>query len=386
MTRVFYFDAIEVPLRLMEFEGTKKVLFIASHRPNRSPSQRFRFEQYFNFLNENGIESELSFIINEEDDKYLYKRGFFLRKLNILIRSILIRKSNLKNLKKFDVIFIQREALMVGSAYFEKKIKKFGIPIIYDFDDSIWILDTSEGNKKLEWLKKPDKTKEIISLSDLIIAGNKYLSEYALQFNKNVIIIPTTVDTVKFYPNHLMRNMDKIVIGWSGSITTIKHFNFLLPVLKKLKEKYGEKIIFRVIGDDSYINNELGIRGEKWNSETEVEVLNSFDIGIMPLPNDKWAKGKCGLKGLTYMALEIPTIMSPVGVNAEIINNGVNGFLADDEHDWFNLICTLIENKALREKIGKEARKTVEDKYSVNANKEKYLNAIRGILASRKKN
>ena len=370
----------------MEFEGTKKVLFIASHRPNRSPSQRFRFEQYFNFLNENGIESELSFIINEEDDNYLYRRGLFLRKLNILIRSILIRKSNLKNLKNFDVIFIQREALMIGSAYFEKKIKKFGIPIIYDFDDSIWILDTSEGNKKLEWLKKPDKTKEIISLSDLIIAGNKYLSEYALQFNKNVIIIPTTVDTVKFYPNHLMRNMDKIVIGWSGSITTIKHFNFLLPVLKKLMEKYGEKIIFRVIGDESYINNELGIRGEKWNSETEVEVLNSFDIGIMPLPNDKWAKGKCGLKGLTYMALEIPTIMSPVGVNAEIINNGVNGFLANDEHDWFNLICTLIENKALREKIGKEARKTVEDKYSVNANKEKYLNAIRGILASRTKN
>ena len=361
----------------MELVGNKKVLFIASHRLNRSPSQRFRFEQYFTFFEENGITPELSFIINEEDDQILYKKGHLFKKLMILFRSIATRKNNLKKINHYDAIFIQREALMIGSIYFEKKMSESGVPVIFDFDDSIWILDTSEGNKKLEWLKKPDKTKEIIRLSNLVIAGNNYLAEYALQFNKNVLVIPTTVDTDKFYPDPSKRNNDPIVIGWSGSLTTIKHFNFVLPVLKKLKAKYGDKIFFKVIGDDSYFNEELKIRGEKWNAETEVEVLNSFDIGIMPLPEDKWAKGKCGLKGLSYMALEIPTIMSPVGVNSEIIKNGLNGFLADEQEQWLEYLGLLIENRSLRENIGREARKTVINNYSVIANRERYLSIIK---------
>jgi glycosyltransferase involved in cell wall biosynthesis len=275
---------------------------------------------------------------------------------------------------------VQREALMIGSSFFEKRIKKSKAKLIYDFDDAIWKLDTSDANKKFEWLKNPNKTKEIISVADLIIAGNNYLMNYALQYNSEVKLIPTTIDTTFHKPEIKNKQSDVITIGWSGSKTTIKHFESAIPVLIKIKEKYGERVDFKVMGDASFSHKDLQINGIEWTHETEVSIINSFDIGIMPLPEDDWAKGKCGLKGLSYMSCAIPTIMSPVGVNAEIIQHGENGFLAEKEEEWLKYLSLLIENPELRKKLGEAARKSVEHKYSVEANKHLYLQAIQQVL------
>ena len=129
-----------------------------------------------------------------------------------------------------------------------------------------------------------------------------------------------------------------------------------------------------MIRDPNYSFKPLGIQGQKWSSGTEVEDLQSINIGIMPLPDIEWTRGKCGLKGLQYMGLAIPTVMSPVGVNTEIITHGVNGFLASSKEEWINCLSKLIESAELRKKLGDAGRKTVEELYSVNANKEKYLN------------
>jgi glycosyltransferase involved in cell wall biosynthesis len=360
-----------------------RVLFIASHRPDRSPSQRFRFEQYFSWLNENGFETELSPIITEKDDQIFYKPGNFFGKLGILLRSWSTRRADKRNFKKYDIVFVQREAMMVGSTYFEKKIKSSGAKFVFDFDDSIWLMDTSAGNKKWEWLKNPEKTSKNVSYADLVFAGNNYLADYARKFNKNVVVIPTTIDTGKFFPDHSKKMDDKIVIGWSGSITTIKHFEYALNYLSRIKKKYGDKVELKVVGDETYFNSELNIRGIKWSSDDEVKTLNTFDIGIMPLPDDEWAKGKCGLKGLSYMSLEIPTIMSPVGVNTEIIDHGVNGFLASTTEEWVDAIEKLIEQPELRKTIGVKARKTVLEKYSVESQKNNYLRYFREVLNSK---
>jgi glycosyltransferase involved in cell wall biosynthesis len=355
-----------------------KILFIANHRPNRSPSQRFRFEQYLSFLNQKDWDYDFSYLISEKADSIFYKKGHFFQKMGILLNSFFIRWRNVMNASSYDIIFIQREAFITGTTFFEKKFSKSKAKIIFDFDDSIWLSNVSDANKKWNWLKNSNKTKEIIAVADLVFAGNQYLADYAKQVNKNVVIVPTTIDTDEY--QKISSESDKICIGWSGSITTIQHFEYAIPFLKEIKKKYSNQIEIKVIGDKNYKNDELGIIGIDWNKNDEIKELSSFDIGIMPLPNDEWSSGKCGLKGLQYMALEIPTIMSPVGVNTEIIKEGINGYLAETEKDWIEKITMLIESKELRKKIGLSGRETVLNAYSIKSNKDIYLNQFNQLI------
>lgn len=356
------------------------ILFIGAHRLNRSPSQRFRFEQYFYFLKANGFECHLSPLLDEKDDKLFYSEGNFFGKVFVVAKCFLRRQKDIAKAKEYDIIFIQREAFMTGTTFFERKLKETGKKIIFDFDDAVWLPNVSEGNKKFEWLKNPSKTSQLISLFDLVIAGNNYLGDYARKFNKNVWMIPTTIDTEYHKRNSIIKKDEQICIGWTGSHTTIRHFEYAIPALQLLKEKFGNKIYFKVIGDNTYENKEIGIKGISWKLENEIADLSEIDIGIMPLPDTDWARGKCGLKALQYMALEIPCVMSPVGVNSEIVADGINGFLAKDSKEWIEKISLLIENPALRIKIGTEARRTVEDNYSVNSQKEKYLSCFKNLL------
>jgi glycosyltransferase involved in cell wall biosynthesis len=356
----------------------KKILFLANHRKDRSPGQRFRFEQYLNYLNQNGFQCELSSLLSEEDDKIFYSKGNWISKLFIFFKCFNKRLKDVRRAQQFDIVFVFREAFFTGTTYFEKRLNKLSTKVVFDFDDSIWIPNVSTANKRLEWLKNYEKTSELIQLSDLVFAGNQYLANYALMNNNNVVIIPTTIDTKEYQKIETVN--DKICIGWSGSITTIQHFEYAIPFLKKIKQKYGDNIEIKVIGDENYVNQGLDIKGIAWNKKDEIKELSSFDIGIMPLPNDEWSNGKCGLKGLQYMALEIPTIMSPVGVNTEIIQDGINGFIADEENEWIAKIVQLIESKELRTKMGKAGRRTVVENYSVDSTKEKYLDQLRRLL------
>ena len=357
-----------------------KILFIAAHRANRSPSQRYRFEQYFDFLRANDFDCELSFLINEEDDGFFYRPGHLIKKFLFTLKSAVKRLKDVMRADEFDIVFVQREAFMTGSTFFEKRLARSKAKLVYDFDDSIWLMDTSAANKKWEWMKSTKKTAEIISVSSLVFAGNQYLFEYAKKFNNNVKIIPTTIDTTVFKRKQEYKNVDKICIGWSGSITTIKHFEEASVILKKIKQKYGDTVYFKVMGDNTYKNKELNIKGITWSSDTEAEVISSCDIGILPLPDDQWVKGKCGLKGLSYMALEVPTIMSAIGVNTEIIKDGENGFLANTEEEWINKISMLVESFELRKKLGFNGRKTVIESYSTESQKNNYLHSFNELL------
>ena len=270
---------------------------------------------------------------------------------------------------------------MTGSTLFEKLFARSGAKMIFDFDDAIWHFDVSEANKRLGWLKNPSKTANIIGYAHHVIAGNEYLADYARNYNANVTVIPTTIDT-NYHQPLLLRDAAKsnICIGWTGSLTTIKHFRLAEPLLLKLKEKYGAQITFKLIGDKYYSNDLLGIKGVEWTFAREVEELRDIDIGIMPLPDDEWSKGKCGFKGLQYMAMEIPPVMSDVGMNKEIIQDGWNGFLAGEESEWMTKMSLLIENPDLRKEMGARARKAIIEKYSVLSQRDVYIDIFKKII------
>ncbi len=360
---------------------SKKILFLVAHRPGRSPGQRFRFEQYLQYLRQNGFQFDISYLIDEKDDIIFYANGRFFQKALFLFKSIQRRFADLKRARNYQLVFLYREAHMLGTSFFEKRLRRMGAKIILDFDDSIWLKDISQGNKNLSFLKRPEKTSRIISLCHTCIVGNSYLANYALKYNSRVFIIPTTIDT-KYYTPPLKTDLpNEVVIGWTGSSTTLKHFSLAVPVLRRLKLKYKDRIRFLLISDEPYQGNLEGLTFIKWKKETEVADLAQMDIGIMPLPDDSWSKGKCGFKGLQYMALKIPAVMSPVGVNNEIIIDGENGFLADSPQSWERILSGLIEDESLRKKIGERGRVTVEQAYSFASQKENYLKIFENALA-----
>jgi len=358
------------------------ILFIASHRRDRAPGQRFRFEQYFDHLGRNGFHCELSHLVTEQDDAVLYRKGHYMDKARFVHGCSRIRRADLRRSPEFDIVFIFREALMTRSTAFEKAFRKSGARIVYDFDDSIWLPNVSNANRRWAWMKDPDKTARIIALSDLVFAGNNYLADYARGHNPNVMVVPTTIDTDEYLPVPV-RNQGPVTIGWSGSITTIQHFQHALPFLRVIKDRFGDRVAFRVIGDGTYHEPSLGIQGMPWRKDTELQDLAGIDIGIMPLPDDPWARGKCGLKGLQYMGLGMPTIMSPVGVNTEIIQDGVNGYLADGTEEWVQKVATLVEDADLRRRMGGEARRTVEERYSVHTWRDRYLTIFKNLIEER---
>ena len=354
----------------------KKILFLSPYPQGIGPSQRFRFEQYLDFLSDEYNCTQKTFW-NEKSWNILFSDKSFLIKFYFLIIAFAKRKLLLFSLYKYDLIFIHREVAHIGPPIFEWIIKFiFRKKIIYDFDDAIWFLNYSNKNKISRFFKSPWKVKYICKWADAIIVGNSYLADYAEKYNKNVFVIPTTIDTN--YHKTKSINNDKLTIGWTGTLTTLKHINLILPVLKKLEKKYDFN--FLVISNENPNFDLKSFKYKKWCKETEITDLSMIDIGIMPLYNNEWEKGKCGFKGLQYMALEIPTIMSPVGVNTEIIKDDKNGFLADTENEWFEKLLLLIEDKELRMRLGKAGRQTVVEKYSVEANKHKYLKVFISVL------
>ncbi|MBL7799311.1 MAG: glycosyltransferase family 4 protein [Chitinophagales bacterium] len=354
-----------------------KILILANHRKGRSPGQRFRFEQYLDMLEQNGFEITFSNFIDETDDKNFYAPGNYFGKIGILIKNILIRTKESLFASRYDIVFIYREATMIGSSFFERWMAKSKAKLIFDYDDSIWLPNVSEGNKALAFLKRPEKTKEIISVCDVVFAGNEYLKQYALQYCKDVVVVPTTIDTSYHVPQKTQK--EKVCIGWTGTQTTIPHFLSIQKALEIVFQKYPDRVYFKLIAEKNIEIPELNLRTTLWNKQDEIAQLSEIDIGIMPLPDDQWTRGKCGFKGLQFMSLGVPTVMSPVGVNNDIIMHGENGFLASTEQEWISLLSVLIENRSLREQLGQQGKKTIETNYSVIANEQKYLDQMKRI-------
>ena len=354
-----------------------RILFIVPY-PIEGPSNRLRVSQFLPYLKENGILYKVRPFIFSGFYRILYSKGNYIKKVIFFLWSLLGRFTDIIRSLKYDIIFIHREACPLGLPFFEWAAYKFKKRIIFDFDDAIYLNNRSRSNNLIDYFKDSSKTAYIIKISDRVIAGNKFLSDFAIKFNKNVEIIPTCVDTDNYNNNDAEKRRDALTIGWIGSATTVEYLNELRNVFTGLAKKYPY-LNFKIIGGEFKINGFHAITNKRWRLEDEVLDLRSIDIGIMPMPDSDWARGKCGFKALLYMSMQIPCVCSPVGVNKEIIQDGINGFLALSEDEWIDKISHLIDDEDLRKKIGRAGRKTVEEKFSVKVNAPKYLDIIKTL-------
>ena len=350
-----------------------RLVCFVPHREDRSPSQRYRLEQFFPYFQEKGWEVVYANLLTEADDRIFYSQGHLRGKLGILLRAMRRRRRQIAALRPDDIVIVHREAFMTRGVFFEQAIRRKVRTMLFDFDDAIWHMDVSEGNRRLAWMKDPAKTARIIVMADKVIAGNDYLADYARAHNPHVEVIPTTIDVERYRPLHVPRADGAVVIGWTGSHTSMAHLRQFLPVLYRVQQQLAGRVVFRVISDRPLDAPGLAVENVRWSSATEVEDLAGLDIGIMPLPDNKWSRGKCGFKGLQYMGMGKAVVLSQVGVNSVIVQHGTNGLLASTEAEWEHHLRQLVEDAELRHRLGQAARQTVVDHWSVQAWRQRYL-------------
>lgn len=352
-----------------------KILFIIPYPLKESPSQRFRFEQYFELLTRAGYHYEVQSFLDSQNWQVFFKPGKIFQKLLALLKGSAKRLLALLKSPMYDFIFIHREAAPIGPPLYEWFAGRvFRKKIIYDFDDAIWKTDRVTESVLTKILKCRSKVGGICKWSYKVSCGNEYLREYALQFNRNSVVNPTTIDTLNLHNPalHSYDNQeDKVTIGWTGSHSTLKYLSEIENVLTKILDRY-QHVQFTIIADKKPQLN-VPFTFIKWSLASEISDLMRFDIGVMPLPNDEWSKGKCGFKILQYMALRIPAVASPVGVNAQIIIEGETGFLCTTESEWIDRLSQLIKDAALRARLGVAGRQRVIEHYSVHSNSSNFL-------------
>jgi glycosyltransferase involved in cell wall biosynthesis len=349
-------------------DGSPRILFLLPYPIGKAPSQRFRVEALLPLLDEVGFRYTLRPFMTNATWQVLYKGGSAIRKAAGILRGYLGRlKTVLWEAPHYDWVFIHREASPLGPPVFEWYLKKvLGKKIIYDFDDAIWIPNTSAQNSLAAGLKAFWKVSRICSWSHTITAGNDYLCAYARQHSKGRIVkMPTVVDTSLRYNRLKQHGEQDICVGWTGSHSTLKYLDQVKGAIAALQQELSFR--FLIIADKEPQLSPAVAEFIPWNPQTEIEDLLKIDIGIMPLTHDPWSEGKCGFKLIQYMALGIPAIASPIGVNTAIIDDAENGFLYNDEQGFTDALQALIADAGLRTRLGAAAREKIVSAFSVDA-------------------
>ena len=353
-----------------------KILFLAPYPAYESPSQRYRFEHYLDKLEAEGITYSYKPFLSKKAWLYFFKPGHYFKKTIAVIAGYLRRWGLMFTLGRYDFVYVHREAAPIGPPVFEWVISRLcRKKMIYDFDDAIWVPVVSQSNRIARFIKWPSKVASICKMSYKVSVGNRFLADFAKRFCKNVIVVPTVVDTEKTHNLMQRQEVNKPVIGWTGTLTTLKYLDLALPAIQKLQDKY--EFTFLVIANK---DPQLPVKNYKfinWKKESEIEDLLSMHIGLMPLADGDVEKGKCGFKAIQYLSLGIPAVVSPVGANTEVVENGKNGYVADTIDEWTIALEKLFTNEILRKEFGEKGRKKIEMVYSVKVTCPDFLNLFK---------
>jgi glycosyltransferase involved in cell wall biosynthesis len=359
-------------------------LLALSPIPEEGAGCRFRIVQYIPSLEAAGFEVTLSTLFTRDFFRLVYQPGRYASK-SIAFAGLAARHlASLTRVTQYDLVFLYREVLPIGPAIAEQMIgRRARPPMVFDFDDAIFLPNVSDANRLIAALKVPGKVARIIGASDRVIAGNDYLASYARRFNSDVVTIPTSVDTTRFVPRPAGATTTpsdrRPIVGWIGSPTTTHYLQMLVPVLQRVHARVP--FTLRVSGAGQPVECPgVPVENVAWSLDREVDLFNTCDVGVYPLPDDEWAKGKCGFKAIQFMACGVPVVAAAVGVNRDIIEDGVNGFLASTADAWVEKLERLLSDAALRARFAAAGRRTIEARYAVAVNGPRLAAALREVV------
>ena len=338
-------------------------------------STRQRFLQAVPYLAQQGIALEIAPLFDNAYLALLFNKG--KRHKLKMVMAYLQRAKALLRCRDYDFIFVQYELFPYLPGWFEKALRRTAKPVFYDMDDAIFHQYDNHPRPIIRKLLG-NKLVPLLQHSDIAFCGNAYLQTYVAQYCARTEIIPTTVDTTIFIPpEHKIVNKPP-VLGWIGSPST---WDYCLPLLDMISQLADTlQLSALIIGAGHKAQPRTNFEFADWVEQNEVMDIQRMDIGIMPIPDEPWARGKCGYKLIQYMACGIPVIASPVGVNTDIVQHGVNGFLASTPSEWRDAIEQLLRDPALRQRMGEAGRKTVEERYSIQVHGPRLAHFIRERL------
>lgn len=362
-------------------EPVKTILALTRYGP-MGASSRVRFALYEDLLREGGYTLTASPFFDDAYLQNLYAGGG--RPLRHVAGAFGRRLAALRKARNFDLLWIEKDLLPFAPGLFERLAGLAGVPYVVDFDDAVFHNYDQSGNPLIRGLLS-NKFDPLLKRSAAITAGNRYLADYANSHGAaKVMILPTVVDTDRYdaaaAPPLARSGSGKIVIGWIGSPATARLLQTIVPILNTASR--STPFSLRTIGIAPLSGADFPIDSQPWTADTEVALLNGIDVGIMPLTDSPFERGKCGYKLIQYMALAKPVIASNVGVNGEIVTPEV-GFLAENDRDWIDAIGRLAADPELRTIMGRAGRERCEALYSLRANAPRLIALFDGITAGR---
>jgi glycosyltransferase involved in cell wall biosynthesis len=350
--------------------------------PEEGAGCRFRISQYIPYLESAGFDVTLRSFYTPAFFALVYRRGRYLRKAASFIGLTLRQLLLLWRVRRYDLVFLYREIIPLGPPILESALaRRLRPPVVYDFDDAIFLPAVSEANKVISFLKDTSKPAAIVRRSRRVTVGNAYLADFARAHNPAVDVVPTAVDTDRFVPRPRAAREGPLVVGWIGSPTTFAYLQGLSDVLRCVAAR--QLFVLKVSGAGRPVEFPgLNVVEVPWSLDREVELFNTCDIGVYPLTDDDWARGKCGFKAIQFMACGVPVVASAVGVNREIVQDGVNGFLAATPEEWVEKLERLLTDGALRASFREAGRRTIEEGYSVRVTAPKLIAAFNAALGA----
>jgi glycosyltransferase involved in cell wall biosynthesis len=352
-----------------------KVLGLALYGP-LAASNRYRLGQYIPGLARTGIDLHVRHLLG---DDYLHAR-FSRSNLPIMsmLKCVMSRFREMLNQGTYDVLMLQYELMPFMPALIESALIRK--PYIYDLDDAFYLKHRSQG-RPLSELLLGGKYDSLIGGAATVTAGNRELVRYAKQFNLNTHLFPTVVNDRRYIPMPLSRGSNVFTVGWIGSPSTAQYLSELVAPLSKIGKE--GPVRFVVVGGSAPKVPNVSVVQLAWSEDTEIDIINSFDVGVMPLPNNDWTRGKCAFKLIQYMACAVPVVASPVGANLDVVNSQC-GLMASTPSEWADAFRALRDRPVIRDEMGSAGRTRVIQQYSLQQNLPKLTKIISQVLEKSK--